>query len=358
MKKLCLFAGDITRCGGTEAISVLLANELAAKSIEIIVVSLTESNPETFFPLNSKVKHFALFKKHYPFKLLIPFAIFKLRNILKKEKITHLIDVDVILSAVSVFARKGLNCKLISWEHFHFYENLGCRFRDFARKLAKRYADHIVVLTERDRLQYMEKMSKAAIRVIPDAIIKNNEIIENMPEIQKPFILSVGRLTYQKGFDRIPEMAAEVLQHHPEWKWIIIGDGEQKEMLEKKIADLNLTDKVILAGRQNPSEYYKKAEFLVMPSRYEGFGMVLIEAMNEGCPAVAFDCKCGPSDIVEDGRNGYLIAAEDVDDMKEKISNLIKNPEILQKMSDYAPESVEKFSVSEFVRRWEELLNE
>jgi glycosyltransferase involved in cell wall biosynthesis len=95
-----------------------------------------------------------------------------------------------------------------------------------------------------------------------------------------------------------------------------------------------------------------------MPSRYEGFGMVLIEAMNNGCPAIAFDCKCGPSDIIEDGKNGYLCKAEDIENMKEKILNLIENPDILKKMSEYAPGSVAKFSASEFVRRWENLLNE
>ena len=171
MRTICFFSGDITRCGGTERITARLANELAGQpETRVVILSWTESGTGPVFPLHDKIIRRQLFRRKKPFKLFLLPAIFRLRKFLIREKITHLIDVDVILSAVSVFASDGLSCRHIAWEHFHFHENLGCRMRDLGRKLAKKHADAIVVLTQDDLRQYQEKPSKAEIVCIPNVI--------------------------------------------------------------------------------------------------------------------------------------------------------------------------------------------
>ena len=266
MKNICFFCGDITRCGGTERISILLANEwIKNDGMKVVFLSLTESNSEPYFYLDSRVRRFRLFQRNVPFKLFLLPIIFKLFLFLRREKISVLIDVDVILSAASVFAAAPLGMKWISWEHFHFHENVGCRLRDYARKLAKRFASAIVVLTENDRLQYLETPSKAKVVRIANAVpppmddIRDN-VCHKIPET--PFLLSVGRLAYQKGFERIPALAARVLKRHPGWKWVIVGDGIFRRRIQEEIETMGLQDSLILAGRDNPFPYYRKAELL------------------------------------------------------------------------------------------------
>ena len=329
--------------------------------MKVVFLSLTESNSEPYFYLDSRVRRFRLFQRNVPFKLFLLPIIFKLFLFLRREKISVLIDVDVILSAASVFAAAPLGMKWISWEHFHFHENVGCRLRDYARKLAKRFASAIVVLTENDRLQYLETPSKAKVVRIANAVpppmddIRDN-VCHKIPET--PFLLSVGRLAYQKGFERIPALAARVLKRHPGWKWVIVGDGIFRRRIQEEIETMGLQDSLILAGRDNPFPYYRKAELLVMTSRYEGFGLVLLEALSENCPVVAFNCRFGPSEIIAEGENGLLIPAEDFSALETGIHKLIEDVPLRARLASAAKESVRNFSQASFISRWNRLLEE
>ena len=362
MKNICFFCGDITQCGGTERISILLANEWAKQAgVKVVFCSLTESNSELYFNLDSRVRHFRMFKRNIPFKLFLLPIIFKLFLFLRREKISILIDVDVIVSGASGFAALPLGVKWISWEHFHFHENLGCRLRDYARKLAKRFASAIVVLTENDRRQYLETPSKAKVVQIANVVsppMKDvcNDTCREIPAA--PFLLSVGRLDYQKGFERIPALAARVLKRHPGWKWIIVGDGIFRRQIQKDIEAMGLQDSLILAGRDNPFPYYRKAELLVMTSRYEGFGLVLLEALSENCPVLAFNCRYGPSDIIIEGENGFLIPPEDFSALENRIHQLIENPLLRARLASGAKESIRNFSLESFISCWNRLLEE
>ena len=358
MRNICFFSGDITRCGGTERITIRLANELARQNdARVQILSWTESGPKPGFPLDSRVERYALFKRNVPMKLFLLSAVLRLRRFVRRQKITHLIDADIILSVVSVPALRKLPCRLISWEHFHFRENLGCRMRDFGRWLAKRFADAIVVLTEDDRKQYLETAPRADVVGIPHVIPEKNDSPSACPVPYGRFILSVGRLDFQKGFERIPELAGPFFEKHPDLKWVLVGDGAFRSRIEADIRARGLTGKILLAGWQNPYPFYEKAEFLVMTSRYEGFGLVLLEALSENCPAVAFACKHGPADIVRDGVNGFLIPPEDFVCLREKIEFLLTHPEIRRSFSDNARQSIASFSLESFMDRWNSILS-
>ncbi len=352
MKTICFFSGDITRCGGTERITILLANELAQRDFSVHILSLAESAAEPFFALDSKVKRSVLFSRPLrSVQLSLPVIILREAVFLKKLKPDVLIDIDVFLSAASVPASKLSGCRLIAWEHFHYRENLGCRLRSFARTLAKRFASDIVVLTERDRAQYSVKPSRAEIHCIPNAMTMPDSAAESMPDVPDvPFIFSAGRLIYQKGLERIPRLAEEFFRSHPDWKWLIAGEGILREQIQAEIRQRNLENKVILLGLCNPFPYYGKAKFFVMPSRFEGFVLVLLEALSCGCPAIVFDCPCGPSDVIQNGRNGYLVPAEDFSMMAKRMEDLAEKPFRAD------PESIGQFSVAEFVQKWERLL--
>ena len=186
--------------------------------------------------------------------------------------------------------------------------------------------------------------------------------IENTQEkikydVESKIIISAGRLTEQKGFDILIDVAYRVFDKHRDWKWIICGEGEDREKLIEKIKKSKLENNVILEGNvANITDYYRKAAMFVLTSRYEGFGLVLTEAKKAGMPCISFRCPCGPAEIIEDGVNGYLIDCFDVDSMAEKINELIENDKKRKEFSNKALVGTEKFSLENVIEQWKEAL--
>ncbi len=137
-------------------------------------------------------------------------------------------------------------------------------------------------------------------------------------------ILSSGRLTYQKGFDLLVDVANKVLPGHPDWQWVILGEGEDRPALEQRIHDAGLDGRLILKGRvDDVDSYYRRSAMFVMTSRFEGLPMVLLEAKAHLLPLVSFDCPTGPSEVIEDGVNGTVVPLGDIDAMAKAINALI-----------------------------------
>lgn len=359
MRTICLFSGDITRCGGTEKVAIELANHLVStKKFRVLFVSLFEMQAEPYFKMNTEINRAVLFGHSVSLKLCLMPAIIKLYKLLRKEQVDVLIDIDIILSILSIPATKLAHCESIGWEHFHFRENLGCWMRDIGRRLSKRYAKAIVVLTDRDKEQYQETKSHAEIiriyNCIPEELECNTELLQ-YSYTESPYIISVGRLSHQKNFELIPRLAKPFFLKHQNWKWLIIGEGENRLELELEIAKYALQNHVILVGRVNPFPYYRKAKFLVMTSRYEGFPLVLLEALSQHCPVISFDCLTGPADIIKEGVNGFLIPNQNVDLMQEKIMELA-NSSLQQKLSTQALASINSFQKHAIFEQWENLL--
>jgi len=136
---------------------------------------------------------------------------------------------------------------------------------------------------------------------------------------ETPMILGVGRLTKQKNFDLLIRAFAKVSEA-VNYKLVILGDGEEREQLERLILELNLNDKVLLPGFvENPFSYMKQATVFVLSSRFEGLPNALLQAVAVGVPVVATDCPSGPKEILDNGRWGRLVPVDDSTSMKEAI---------------------------------------
>jgi glycosyltransferase involved in cell wall biosynthesis len=171
-------------------------------------------------------------------------------------------------------------------------------------------------------------------------------------------ILSAGRLTYQKGFDILVEVAKKVFQKHNNYKWYILGKGEDRDLLERKIIEYNLTDKLILTGNvRNIDDYYKQTEIFVLTSRFEGLGMVVLEALNYNVPVVSFKCRVGPSEIIDNNVNGYLVNVGEINIMADKICYLIENHVIRKRFSQNAKKDLYRFDINMISGQWDELLS-
>ena len=175
----------------------------------------------------------------------------------------------------------------------------------------------------------------------------------------KPFgfdyILAVGRLSREKGFDILINAFAK-LNFKNKIKLIILGEGKERKNLEKLIDELDLKNQVLLCGVvDNPFIYMKYANFFILPSKSEGFPIVLLEALACGIPVIATNCETGPSEIIENEKNGLLIPVEDEEALKDKMEKLFYDNELYMKLKTNARRSIKKFDIKNIVQEWIEL---
>lgn len=213
--------------------------------------------------------------------------------------------------------------------------------------------DRFVVLTEEDAKMWGEMPN---IRVIPNAA---NFIAQKYSDCSEKRVIAVGRLDYQKSFDRLILVWEKVHEKMQDWRLDIFGQGEWKDMLQGMIDERGLQDVVrINAPTKNIGKEYSESSMLVMSSHYEGFPMVMIEAMACGLPAVSFDFKCGPKDIIKDGENGVIVPDGDIDALAEAMMKLMGDDELRKRMGENAKKVVETYSEEKVMNKWVSLYEE
>lgn len=359
MKKICFFSGDITNSGGTERVGTIIANELSKnEGHSISFVSLVEKGEKPFFEISENINRYSLFDQPVRGLPNIHRICYRLIKLITQEKFDVIIDIDGILDMYSLIAKMFTGVKVISWEHFNYYQHPVVGYRKYTRWLSGRFADAIVTLTEEDKGYYLENLKiKCPILAIYNPIIG----LENIKEYDRSskMILSVGRLTHQKGFDMLVDVAKDVLPKHPDWTWVILGEGEDRPLLEQKIKDYQLEKRLILKGNvSNVEDYYTKTGIFVLTSRYEGLPMTLLEAKPYQVPVVSFDIQTGPRECIIDEVNGYLVQGFNIDEMITKINFLIDHPTIRDKFSLNALANSHKFSLDKITADWLNLLKE
>lgn len=340
----------MSRGGGTERSTTLIANELSKKGFNVKVLSLQNAKKRSFFSLVDTVKHDILIPE-IKGKIQIPKIILLLNQYLRKNKIDILINVDVMLGMYSIPATRFTKTKLIAWEHFNFYQDIWCSYSKHVRALSVKLCDYYIVLTEKDKKNFYEHLKvKCPLDYIYNPI---THIPTHEYDINSKIIMSVGNLLEIKGFDMLIDVAHGVLKENEEWQWHIYGEGPKRKELQDKINHLGLQDKVILKGKvNNIEEYYPKAALFVMTSRMEGLPMTLLEAKANKLPIVSFDIMTGPSEIVEDGVNGYLVPAYNINDMSLKIKKLIEESLLREQFSRQTIVGMDKFNKEKIVKEW------
>lgn len=176
---------------------------------------------------------------------------------------------------------------------------------------------------------------------------------------QSKKIITVGRIDYAKGYEILIKVAQIVLKNNPDWQWHIYGEGdiEYSRYIQNLIDESSLKNKVILKGtRKNIYNIYPEYALQVVTSRYEGFSMVLLEGKANSLPAISFDIYSGPSDLIMNGINGYLIPPGDINEMANKINELIKNEQKRIDFSQHARDNIDKFIKNNVILKWVALL--
>lgn len=215
-------------------------------------------------------------------------------------------------------------------------------------RIVRRF-DKFVVLTHEDQ-SYWGALPN--LEVIPNAAM---HLTDHFSDGSARRVIAVGRLDYQKGFDRLIR-AWDLVQRSgrfADWRLDIFGQGEWHDMLQGMIDERGLaaTTRLCRPTTQIGDEY-ARSSLHVMTSHYEGFGMVIVEAMACGLPSVAFDCKCGPKDIIRPGENGLLVRDGDEEGLAQALMTLMEDDTLRKRMSQRAREVVKEYSEEAVMARW------
>jgi glycosyltransferase involved in cell wall biosynthesis len=285
-------------------------------------------------------------------------AIFKLRKFLIEKKINILFITGTLPIPVVSLIRPFIKCKVVFCDH----ENMVNRSKKsvFFRKTACKISDKVVVLTDRSLRDYINILGINTNKIERIYNYIDDDIYQNADKcnVLSKNIISVGRISSEKGFDLAVEAANHVFNKHRDWQWHIYGDGPDYEKIDKKIKDYGLQNNFILKGFTNSvREKYKNYSIYVLPSYREGLPVAMLEAKCNMLPLVSFDCATGPSEIINDGVDGYLIECYNVEKMAEKICDLIKDASLREEFSKKSKNNLYKFAKDNILSKWINLID-
>lgn len=360
---------------GTERVMSDKMNYLAEHGYEVTLVTYEQGSHPKAFPLHPSIRHIDLKTRFYvieKYGLLKRLIMMRRMRTLFRKRLQQTLDevkpdyyvsttysiniIDIILS-VRTQARKIIESHVACYtvmksnnsNHQFMMRTLASLFDRWALgKLAE--ADLVVVLTKGDARDW--SLYSDRVMVIPNPVTQYPEHV--LPHDGNGHrIICVGRLDNQKGYDMLIDAFAMIESQCVGWYIDIFGEGSDKDMLMDKISRLGLQKRIII-HTPTPEIFneYQRSEFLVLSSRYEGFPLVLLEAMACGIPCVAFKCKYGPEDIIQDKKDGLLVDEGDVRTLAEKMLRMITHTEERLCMGQAARRNICRYEKQTIMQKW------
>lgn len=366
MKILYCIAGTC-HSGGMERVLTNKANYLVKQGYDVLIVTTDQQGFPPFFPLDKRIrcidlginyeenngKSFLNKLVHYPLKQFLHKK--RLQDVLFREKP----DITVSMfnnDASFIPSIKDGSTKLLEI-HFSKFKRLqygrkglwrmADRWRSKQDETTVKRFDKFVVLTNEDKKYWGELPN---IEIIPNALPYYSQTTATL---ENKKIVAVGRYSFQKGFDRLIEIWRLLADKFPDWHLEIVGDGEERGKLKALITQYHLENSVSLVPTQkNIKDIYTSASIYALTSRYEGLPMVLLEAQSFGLPIVSFNCKCGPTDIVDDGNNGFLVEEGNISVFANKMEELMKNTSLRKEMGSNAKKASQRYKEEIIMEKW------
>ncbi len=375
-KKVAYIIQSLSFKGGTERIITEKANYLAEHcGYDIYIITCTQPSTElNYYHLSNKIsqinldiRYYSVYKYKYPKRLWKKWAM----NIYFKKRLRETVDQinpDIIIGVghykadiISGFYKKSkiiIEChdgrlitsllskktkrSIISKLYMPYY-----RWRYF--RAIERHADIVVTLTEGAK----EKWHKAKhVIVLPN--ISTMSVL-HYSNCESKRIIAVGRLRWEKGFERLIDIWKSVSLKYPCWQLDIYGEGELKDELTQKIISENVQNIFLHEPTQDISNEYANSSICLVTSYFEGFSLVILEAMKHGLPCIAFDCPYGPRSIIENGISGYLIQEDNKTDYIKNLCSLMDNAPLRKQISLAAIERSRHFDTEIIMGQWKSL---
>lgn len=363
--------------GGMERVLSLKVNYFAEHFDYDITIIITDGmGKKMFYPLSEKVKIINLdinFEELWNQPFLKKVMLYLKKQHLYKRKLTAClmqlhpdITVSMLRREINFITSipdgsKKIGEIHINKAHFRTFEG---NEKNVVKILFSKYwmhtllgnlkkLDRFVVLTDSDKSSWYELNN---VEVIPNPLsftsTVNNDLINKR-------IISVGRYSYEKGYDYLLQAWASIQDQCGEWRLDVYGDGDQSsydKLIDKLKIDRNRC--ALNPATQGIQKKFEESAIAVCSSRFEGFGLVIIEAMACGLPVVSFDCPWGPRSIIQDGKDGFLVENGNVDKLAEAMLKLVLDKDLRSEMGKNAKINVQRFSIDEIANKWKALFEE
>ena len=352
MIKLLYITNGISGSGGLERVLSVKASLLADEyDYEVSILGLNAGNDAPFYHFSPKIALVNIRVSGNPLQY-----IHQYRTGIQKE--LDRLQPDIIsvcddgLKGFFVPTLIKTKAKIIYERHASIQLNTSSSLKGRISKIlmrsqAKKF-DRFVVLTPSNIKEWKENNIVA----ISNPLSFTSELISTL---QNKKVMAVGSHSYNKGYDLLLDSWRMIEEKYPDWELHVYGKIDKDETFIKYAQHLALKQVYFHAPVSDIQLKYAEASVFVLPSRTEGFGMVLIEAMACGVPCVSFDCPSGPADIIADSEDGWLVEKENVEQLAEKLTALIKDEKLRKKMGQAARENVKRYEAGRIVQVWDEL---
>ena len=362
--------------GGMERVLTMKANYFAEHFGYDITIILTEGEGKPFFyPLSDKVKVVNLnigfeelwtcsfikkivvyLRKQHLYKMRLEEELMRIRpditvSMLRRE-INFINEIKDGSKKIGEIHINRANFRNFESKDENLIKKLFAKvwMNDLTNKLKR--LDRFVVLTEKDKEAWVELDN---VCVIPNPL---SFIPQNISKLTERRVIAVGRYCHEKGYDLLLKAWCIVQNSIADWRLEVFGEGDRSQY-EEMISSLNIDrHRCILHGRSsNIQDEFEKSSLAVCSSKFEGFGLVITEAMSCGLPVVSFDCPWGPRAIIHDGEDGLLVENGNVEKLADAIIWMIQHPEMRSKMATKAIENVQRFSIEKIAEKWRSLFD-
>ena len=369
--KLVYLTPALYMAGGVERVLTLKANYFAEHFGYDVTIILTEGKGKSpFYPLSERIKVvnlnigfeqlwncsflkkiFVYLKKQRQYKKALTAELMKLCpditvSLLRRE-INFLIGIKDGSKKIGELHVNRLNYRNFEANDTNFIKQLFAKLwmSNLVKQLKR--LDRFVVLTEEDKLAWPELKN---VSVIPDPL---SFVPTAQSSLSVKRVIAVGRYVYQKGFDLLLQAWAKIERQCPDWMLVVYGDGDRAPY-EQMMRNLGIdTSRCLLNGPTTDIQReYVNSSLFVFTSRFEGFGMVLVEAMACGLPVVSFACPCGPKDIVRDGEDGFLVENGNIDELVQQLMKLMVDHRLRTAFARHAQQNAQRFNIEQTALRW------
>ena len=361
--------------GGMERVLCRKVNYLAQAGHEISIITFNQQGRNPFFELHPSIACYDLgipYEQYQKAGILNRLALYvrlpQLHHLHRKhlEQLLLKLRADIVVSMFNEEAAflpsiQDGSHKVLEF-HFSKYNGLKDLRRGIWRLIdalrAKkderivRPFDRFVVLTEEDAALWGDLPN---LRVIPNPLPFYSDSPSDCSARQ---LLAIGRHDEQKHFDLLIDLWAQLAPEYPAWRLVIVGDGELRPKLAAQIKRLELKNVELMPPTNQVQDLYRASSIYAMTSRYEGMGLVLIEAQQMGVPSVAFACPCGPRDVITDGVDGYLLEVGDHAGFIQALRRLMDSEAECQRMGAAARIASERYDLEHIMKSWLALFDE